>query len=388
MKWIAEHKIGIWAFAVAVAFIPGIMSEAFLPRWAVIAIGAPLVSRLTLERLSQAMQYTLVLGVAWAACTVLVSPDRGAGALQLFFIMAMVGAFLAASEMETLDDAMTGLALGVGVSSIVSLLWLASVGPVDQGTALYPAGLFYNSEVLAEFTAPIFLWTLLRKRWPLVLITIVPLIVCHSRAALLAVALGAIWFYRPRSKALMAILLSCWAIAGAAACLFLFDRFTPAGTRIVIWLATLLAATPLGNGLGWFEAAHPVEQFAHSDAIQAINELGIGALFLAAIPVLILRSNRGTNAERAVFITVCIQVAVSFPLHVPGAAFVAAIVAGYLAGSRAHILLRRSDGRARNEQDNQRYSAIGGSVSGGSGLGRGALSVRSAPASYAALGVS
>ena len=383
MKWIAEHKTGIWAFAVAVAFIPGIMSAAFLPRWALIIIGAPLVSRLTLERLSQAMQYVLVLGVAWAACGVLFSPDRMAGALQLFFILAMVGAFVAASEMDTLEDAMTGLALGVGVSSVISLFYLAGIKMVDQAT-VYPAGLFYNSEVFAEFAAPIFLWTVLRKRWPLVVLTALPMVACGSRVAAFAVAAGALYAFRPKSKALTAALVGSLVLAGSVAVVMF--KLGNSGTRVVIWIATLWAATPLGNGLGWFEAAHPVEQFAHSDMIQAINELGIGAIFLAAIPVLILRSNRGSNAERAVFIAICVEAAVSFPLHVPGAAFVAAIVAGYLAGSRAHVFLRRSDRRARNAQDGQWQSAIAGTVNSGGGLGRSALSVRSAPAAHAALG--
>ena len=273
MQWIAKHKTGIWAFAVAVAFIPGIMSSAILPRWAVIAVGAPLVSRLTLERLSQGMQYAIVLGVAWAACSVLFSPDRMAGALQFFFILATVGAFIAASEMDTLDDAMTGLALGVGVSSIVSLLYLAGHGPFDNATR-FPAGLFYNSEVLAEFTAPIFLWTLLKKRWPLVLLTVLPMVACVSRTAILVALAGLVYAFRPRSKILFLALLLGWIIVSAAAAILMPDRLITSGNRIVIWMATLLAATPMGNGLGWFQAAHPIEQFAHSDAIQAINELG------------------------------------------------------------------------------------------------------------------
>ncbi len=364
MRWVAEHKFGIWAFAVAVAFIPGIMSAAILPRWAVIMIGAPLVSRLSLDRLSQAMQYAIVLGLSWAACSVLVSPDPMNGALLFFFMAAMVGAFLAASELETIDDAMTGLALGVGVSSIVCLLYLAGIQTASQATP-NPAGLFYNSEVLAEFAAPVFLWTVLTRRWSLALMTVVPILVCGSRIAVLVVAAGLLYAYRPRSKALMAALVVALLACAIAALVVLGEgKIASAGLRVVVWGATLLAATPFGNGLGWFEAAHPAEQFAHSDAIQAINELGLGSVFLAAIPVLILRGNRGTNAERAVFIAICVEAIVSFPLHVPGTAFVAALVAGYLAGSGAPVFVGRPERRDRNAENYEWAPANGAATYG------------------------
>jgi hypothetical protein len=364
MRWVAEHKIGIWAFAVAVAFIPGIMSAAILPRWAVIMIGAPLVSRLSLDRLSQAMQYVLVLGLSWAACSILVSPDPMNGALLFFFMVAIVGAFLAASELETIDDAMTGLALGVGVSSIVCLLYLAGVQVASQATP-NPAGLFYNSEVLAEFAAPVFLWTVISKRWPLAAMTFVPVAVCNSRIALLVVAVGLLYAYWPRSRLLgVSLVVALFVCASVALVALGQGKINTAGLRVVVWLATLLAATPLGNGLGWFEAAHPAEQFAHSDAIQAINELGLGSVFLAAIPVLILRSNRGTNAERAVFIAICVEAIVSFPLHVPGTAFVAALVAGYLAGSRTPVFVGRPERRDRNAKNYEWAPANGAATYG------------------------
>jgi hypothetical protein len=332
------------------------------------------------------MQYAIVLGLSWAACSVLISPDPMAGTLQFFFIVATVGAFLASSEADSLDDAMTGLALGIGVSSVFALLYLTGHQIVDQST-IKPAGLFYNSEVFAEFAAPAFLWAVLTRRWPLLLATALPVVACGSRVALLVVASGALYAFWPKSK-LLGIALVLVLVVGSAAALVAMGlgKTDSAGLRVVIWLATLLAATPLGNGLGWFETAHPVEQFAHSDMIQAMNELGLGSIFLAAVPVLILRSNRGTNAERAVFVAICVEVAVSFPLHVPGSAFLAAIVAGYLAGSGALVPVGRSDSRDRDAKDYQWLPKVGGSTVSAGELGSLKVSVRSAPTAHAALG--
>jgi hypothetical protein len=367
------------------------MSAAFLPRWAAIVIGAPLVSRLTLDRLSQGMQYAIVLGVSWAACSVLFAPDRMSGALQFFFLLATVGAFIAASEWDSLDDAMTGLALGIGVSSILSVLFLFGIHTVEQGTPT-PAGLFYNGEVLSEFAAPVFLWTILKKRWWLAALTFLPIVDEGSRVAVLVVCLGLLYFYRPRSKILTVGLFAGALFAAASAILFYavyaggVEKFGTAGTRAVIWLATAYAINPIGHGLSWFETAHPVEQFAHSDAIQAMAELGLGSIFLLAIPVLILRSKGGTNAERAVFVAICAEVFVSFPLHVPSGAFLAAIVAGYLAGRRPALSMGRSDGRDRNAQDDQRRRAIARSIDGRGELGDPAFPFRSSPPAFAALG--
>jgi hypothetical protein len=309
-----------------------------------------------------------------------------AGSLQFFFIVATVGAFLAASEAETLDDAMTGLAWGIGVSSVFSLLYMAGFQVVDQST-VKPAGLFYNSEVLAEFAAPVFLWAVLTKRWSLIVATAIPMVACGSRVAMLAVASGALYAFWPRSKILAAVLVLMLVCGSAIAFVAMgLGKTDSAGLRVVIWIATLLAATPLGNGLGWFETAHPVEQFAHSDAIQAMNELGIGSIFLAVVPVLILRSNRGTNAERAVFVATCVEVAVSFPLHVPGSAFVAALVAGYLAGSGAPVSVGRSDSRDRDAENHKWRDEIGRSVIGGRGLGGSPVPPGPSFEAYAALG--
>ena len=74
MKWIAEHKFGIWAFLVAVAFVPNIMSAAIVGRWAIIAIGIPLVARIEFK-FPFAIQFALAMGFAWSAASVLYAPD-------------------------------------------------------------------------------------------------------------------------------------------------------------------------------------------------------------------------------------------------------------------------------------------------------------------------
>jgi hypothetical protein len=95
-----------------------------------------------------------------------------------------------------------------------------------------------------------------------------------------------------------------------------------------------------GTGLGWWAATHPgsFDEFAHSDALQAIVELGAGSLFFFAIPVLIFLRCYQPRAEMSAFVAICIESVISFPLHLPASGFLAAVLAGTLAGRGGEFL--------------------------------------------------
>ena len=370
MKWADEHKYGIWAFAVATAFIPGIMSSAIVGRWAVIAIGIPLVGQISFK-FPSVIQTALAMGLAWAATSLWITPDLRDGSLQLFFMFLLVGVMGAASQMKTLDDALAGMCWGVGVSSV--LCWFALpfewAHPLVAQTPSFYAGLFYNSEVLSELAAPLLIWAVVSKRWDLTAATVLPLIVNTSRVAIVVVILGLLYAYRPRSKRVWAMVAGL-ALAVLAAALWHYTtgpaKFGSAGLRLVDWMVTALAINPVGHGIGWFRITHAGEEFAHSDVLQAMAELGLGSLCFAVIPVYIFRNPGGTYAEREAFVAICIEIAISFPLHVPATAFLAALLAGYLAGDRPVILSVRLDGGIQDGADDQRHSPTPGR-----GFGRG-----------------
>lgn len=360
MKWPAEHRAGVWGFLVAVAFIPGIMSAAFAGRWAVIALGVPLVAPIEFK-FSPFVRFCLAFGTAWAAVSLIATPDLRGGAFELFFLIVLVGVMGAASQLESLEGALTGLCAGVGVSSLFCLSAMAGYPLVDQVASSTYAGLFYNSEVLTELAAPLFVWAVVSKRWPLAACTILPLLVNGSRISVIAVGIAALYAFRGMDWRRLAIVAS---VALAAIVAMLAYRYTGTlgsiGQRIVMWVATGMAITPLGNGIGWYRAVHLSEEFAHSDILQAMAELGVGAVCWAAIPVLIFWRNRGENAERAAFVALCVEAAVSFPLHVPATAFLAAILAGYLVRDRSVVRMGAVDGRIHDGQDGGRHAAYRG----------------------------
>jgi hypothetical protein len=372
--WVDQHRMGILGFSVASAYWPGLLSAAWVPRWAVIAIGLPLASRLDPRAVPEGLRWLLLWLLATALiATTWASPDRMGGYLELFFMTLLCLAFVAGAALESLDDVMIGLGYGVVISSLGALVKLA----LAAGDGPAPVGLFFNSEVFAEFAALVLVWAVLRKQIGIAVMCAMPLALCESRVALLAAACGLLYAFGPRSKAKMAMCLVVL-LSASAAMLFAFGLHK-AGTadhRLVLWTATIYSWTQFGHGLGWFATTHPASEFAHSDALQAIAELGIGGFALWLIPIFAFNSRRGSNAERATFVAVCVEVAVSFPLHFPASGFLAAMLAGYLACSGVPLRLGQPHGRDENGRRIRWREAAGFPASSGSRSGGETLPVR------------
>ena len=350
-------RLGVWAFLVAAAYWPGILSAAFVPRWAVVALGLALVAPLDPRKLTGSIRWLLPGALLVAALSLWNSPDPRGGALELFQFVALCGVLVVASRSESIEPALRGLCAGLAISSVLCVWQTSGWSPVPQMSA--PAGLFYSSEVVAEFAAPLFVWALLRREWLGVVASGVPIGLCGSRVAILAIAIGLLWAWRAsaRNKIFAAGVIALCAVSALFA--LGFDKFISGGTRIVIWGATVMAITPLGHGLGWFLAVHPAEQFAHSDFLQAVAELGIGAVPVILIFVVALICGKGNRAERAAFIAVFFECVVSFPLHVPASGFLAFLLAGYLVRGGAGLCSHGYGGGVDHGADVLRSSNAG-----------------------------
>lgn len=324
---------------VSVAYWPGILSAVFVPRWAAIAVLVPLLCSLQPRNLPGAAWGVLFVLFGCAAVSLLVSPAPLTGVHDMMLAAILVLPFLAAASMDSLDDVFTGMALGVGVSSLFVLVQDAGFRPVSQSSHL-PAGLFFNSEIVAEFSALVMVWCLVRRKWALAAMCVAPLLLCHSRIAVLTVVAGllyAAWTRWPRGTVGVACVAGCLALV---AVLGLGDlKVATALHRITLWITTGMLLTPLGNGLGWAQMAFPLERFVHSDALQMLAEIGIPALAVLYIPWIIFRRKDQDIAAMAVFCGASLQFLVSFPLHFPASGFVVALVAGHLLRRRDVVCL-------------------------------------------------
>lgn len=293
-----------------------------------------MASSLDPRNIPASLRWVLSILIVCGALSLLESPYPMAGVQDLLFILFLSGAFLLGAELSSLDDIMKGLAVGLAVTTAVLLAQSAGLIVLSHDSGL-PAGLFFNSEVMAEFSALVCVWALVSKRWIFTLIAAIPVVLAESRIGGLVIIMAVFYAYRPASWKTNALIgLAILALAVATLQILGPEKIGSASHRIVLWGTGIGAWRVIGQGLGWGSAAFPYEQFIHSDAIQAITELGIVAVALISIPFIAFRNGRGSNAERAVFVAACVEVVLSFPLHFPATGFVAAIVAGYLVSAR------------------------------------------------------
>ena len=325
--------MGLLGFLAATAYWPGIASAAFVPRWVIIAVGLPIVFRLDPRDAGWIMGVTLAELVALSALSLRLSPDPMGGTLDLFYIVLLCGVFFAGAGIGSADAAMRGMGWGIVLQAPLAVAQWYGFDWLPHGSP-FPAGLFYTSECYAELAAIVLPWAIVKREWSIVAGSLLPLALCHSRIAIAVVLLSLCWVMPMPRRWLKPALLSLALVLGIASLFVLgVPKIASAGQRIVLWGATIMGLSYEGHGLGWFYRAHPIEQFAHSDALQAVAEIGPVALALVSIPWMAWRRRRrGSRAERAAFVAVCIEVLVSFPLHFPATGFLAALLAGRLAG--------------------------------------------------------
>lgn len=381
MKAISDHKAAALGFAVTVAYWPGMSLASFVPRWAVIALGIGVVSTLDPRNIPEALRWSLLFLVALGAVSLLASPSPFAGVQDLLFVIFLCGVLLMGAELDSFDGVMRGVTVGLALCLAIVVWQHYGVINLPHSSAI-PGSLFDNSEICGEFAALVFVWGAAKRKLAPAIIGGALVAVMQSRVGVLAGAVGLFYAFRPRSLAVTGAIGLLIVIGGFA---MLFLKLGNAEHRIVLWGATAMSLKFLGNGLGWGGAAFPYEEFVHSDALQAVAELGVGAAALLVIPFMVFRGSRGSHAERALFLAICVEVLVSFPLHFPASGFLAAAVAGYLVSTRGLV---RGSLAYRQLADGPRdswWAATGRAIAGGGRPRHRALSVRSISASLAAL---
>lgn len=337
MRWIG--------FGVAVAFWPGWIGSVIAPRWAVLAALTPLVAKIDLKRFRPLFVLLPFLTLLWAGLSLFWTPDRLTGIHEFLHLLILVGIGLSVSGLDDLSPVLTAVGWGLAVSAALAVCQYAEIwSPVEQMSA--PAGLFYNRLMLAEAAAPIFLWAFLVERYWLLAALTPAMLLCQSRIAVLAVLIG---FVAARPRWGIPSLL----IAGALAAIAWHFGLPPFGAgkmdsayiRIEIWNDAISGVTINGQGIGSFPTIYPRWEFAHSDFLQSLFEFGAGSLPLLAF--LVVAARGPVTAERAAFIAMLVEFAVSFPLHRPVTAFFLTVLAVRLGAVRDHLC--RGERRGRDQ---------------------------------------
>ena len=335
--------LAVVAFGAAISFWPGILSAATAPRWWVLAAGLPLASRLDPRQADLRVLAPFLAVVAYAALSLLWAPDPLSGTNDLIHLLILLAAVLAGASGTNLTPVMAALSVGVAVSAALSIGQVLGWSPVGQ--LIPPAGLFLNRMILGETIAPLLVWALCTPRWRLLApLLAVGLLASQSRVGLCAVVIALAARY-PKRAALLFIPAMLYLNVALSYHWGFFapEKLASFSDRLMIWRLAIHDLTWAGHGIGAFGFLHPWFEYAHSDLLQAVYELGPAAILLAAAFLVCLRGPR--TAEWAAFVAVGIEAAVSFPLHMPVSAFVGAFLAGALA--RPRPLVRPAGFRGR-----------------------------------------
>jgi len=258
--------------------------------------------------------------------------------------LAQLGLYLAVFMLGgrfNLRPVLIGLAVGLipcGIATIIQHYW-------NQHLFLSfvsdNAGTFINCDIAAEVAALVFIGALAQRMWWAIPALLPMLIYPQSRTAWAALAGTALfWIWRKDKMVAICIAVLCACIAF----MLYFTGFKAGGLheRLGLWQDTISGFTWFGHGIGSFSTAFPFydnhldtmlvhADYAHSDVLQIIFELGVGAVFFFIFAALCLT---GTDlTAKLVFVAFLFEMLGDFPLHVPMQPFIGAFVAGRLCQS-------------------------------------------------------
>lgn len=328
----------IFGFLLAICLDPYIWTGATTPRWALLAIALPVLCALSAPNNFNVSKLLGLSFIAWAAATLTWTANLWDGLGQFIWLILIAMSFCYGSRLESLERTFQGLALGVTVSSAITMLTpmpSTYIGIIQTN----PEGLFGNRNMLAEIAVLTAFGCFAYKRYwfiPGLLPAIFypPL----ARGALLAALAGFCAWLWPRSRAAVC-LLGCMVLIGLAVTLDLDYRTESILERIQVWQAVWHGVDWQGHGLGslytlapylssvWDTAQIRLDH-AHNEALEILFELGaIGFALYVAIWLNALRA--ADDVTRPALVAFLVISSIAFPWHIPTNAFVGALLLGH-----------------------------------------------------------
>ena len=326
-----------FGFALAVIFDPFTWTGATTPRWALLAVGLPL-----LLRFSERNHFTLahlvgVLFALWTALTILWTANLWDGLGESIQLGLIILTFVWGTRLSSLGTVFIGISAGISVSSIVLLI--PPLHTLPSIVLVYPHGLFGNRNMLGEIAAITLVGCVVyRLYWfiPGLLPALFWLPI--SRGAVLAAAAGIVCWLWPRSRWPAYGLIA--AVILASIVVYVFGlRVSSIDERFSAWNAILHNLTFFGHGIGslytlspymtdaWDTTARRLDH-AHNEFLEILFEQGIPGLVLYTA-LLSLAYRSADWATRSVMAAFLVISCVAFPWRIPANAFVGALCLGH-----------------------------------------------------------
>lgn len=334
----------VLTFLVAVSYVPGLPSNAYVGRWSVVLVGAALLLwtvRLEPGR-AHRMGAALLIWAMWASAWTVSIWEHAYGLLHL---VSMAAVFCVAHAYRgPTDPIWRALALGVTVSAGFSIAQAIGYQPVWSLLTIGSTGLYLTKNMAADAAVLALIGAaglVVRQGWRSAAYLLpgpaVTFYLVHSRAAALALyvaVLAAVMITaRPRARFLLAY---TWVAITGAAAWAAWDHLGAFNDRWSIWTLVARNINLWGDGLESLAVAAPHIEYAHNEVIQFAFELGAPSLLLWGVAAHALTGQRAHThvTERAALLALLASSMFWFTLHTPLGAYMAALLAGYLSGCR------------------------------------------------------
>lgn len=308
--------------ALTLAYVPG-WTGAYIPTgWAVLSLVLPWTLWKGVELTP--FHFVGLAFLCWAATSAFWSPSWE-GAVWSLWTLSILGLAFRFGPSLNFSRLLQGLALGLGVSSVLAILQVFRIEPVWQVTIERSSGLFYSPVILGSISALVLLGLLSARLWWYIPLVVPSLVLSGSRGAWVALSIGfaSRWL---RGWALLALIL-----------VILFVCFSHSEIeRTTIWFATLRDLTLWGHGAGSLQDLWVLVQgtprhpgFAHNEVLDLLHQFGLPAVLIFWMASSLL--DRSDAPEFPIYIAFLALAAYSGPLHHPLLGFLGAAAAGRLA---------------------------------------------------------
>lgn len=334
-----QYPLFLLGLGISIAYIPGIVGASISTGWLFLLIVCPFLL-LYCDDLKLRWGFGFI---CFAALSLSWSYSLNIALFYLLKVIVLGLLFWIGQNIHDIKPIFKGLATGLGISSIVAWLQYAGFHEV-YSLGNDPSALFINPNIYSEVSAVILVGLIVLNLWWWIPVTLTGLLLVHSRAAYVGLAVSLfVWGWKFDKRLAISVTLGI-AVLGTS---LYWDHFNTASIqeRLNIWLDTVQGFKLFGNGIGSYETMFPYyathinteaarPKFAHNDLLNIIFELGIGTSLLIPVILNVLKSNR---KELVIIYTVFTISLFTYSFHVPVEAFVVFLVAGYITSYPATI---------------------------------------------------
>lgn len=345
--------ITFFSFLLTAVFWPGIPGMALTPRWALISVLVP-VGLLALSPAGLVKSGAAWVGsslLAYAALSLLWTPSPWDGLFAFMVLSWLAGVAVIGARLDDLKPVYLGMALGIGVSSLLIILEVLGVDVLQVKTQAR-VGLFFNPNIVTESAVLVMVACLATRQWGASLLCLPAVVLTHARGGLLALGVCALWAAWKRSP--LTLVAASAAILALAVGISVFNTrsedgfranlsFNPKSVydRINIWEDTWSELAWLGHGVGSFRVVFPSAPYkgpelvkgrtdhAHNDYLELAFDLGLPGLGLF-VWIIFLAFWSPPAPEKMILLAFTTMGLVGFPMWMPVTGVLGALALGRL----------------------------------------------------------